>query len=198
MFCPKCTPCSLEYWTVADRLPRSFKGPFFIKVFFLHPHHLLPGRTTFHVLNSIKLCCWPISLAMSSGKYLTNASSCLPVPGGLWLQGTLQLQNCEVRIITCKFLTMQQPQRDSEEQSRERHTLSINMPLFFYDILQWLQSKLQANRYWLNSWLNQTLSMLNDYQDNNTNAVSPCRVRGRPQRESICRWSGNDLRTQVH
>lgn len=102
VLCVNSEPGSLEYLTAADRMPRSL----FKNVFSSVAHTLLEDCTTFHAVNSIKLCYWPISLAMSSGMYLTNASSCLHVPGGLWLQGTkFWDQNFEVSIIACKFLT---------------------------------------------------------------------------------------------
>lgn len=106
----------LKCWTVADRVPRSFKGPFLKKdILFYIPTTSCQAA---HVLNSIKVCSWPISLTMSLGKYLT--SSPLQVPRGLWLRGRLQHQNSEVSIITCKFLSMQQAQRQRCEKKSVR------------------------------------------------------------------------------
>lgn len=87
--CVNARPGTLEYFTVADSVPRNFKRPLLKKthISFYIPTELLPGRTTLCAVNSIKLCRWPISLAMSSGKYMTNGSSRLHVPRGLWLQG---------------------------------------------------------------------------------------------------------------
>lgn len=131
VLCVNSEPGSLEYLTAADRMPRSL----FKNVFSSVAPTLLEDCTTFHAVNSIKLCYWPISLAMSSGMYLTNASSCLHVSGGLWLQGTkFWDQNFEVSIIACKFLT-----RNKLKETRWSRLF------FFYKILLWLMLKLQFN-----------------------------------------------------
>lgn len=154
-------------WTVAEGLPWRFKGIFLRRYFIPHPHHLLPGSTTFHALNSVQLCYWPISLAMSSGKYLTNASSCLHVPRGLWLQGTLQHQKLGGKRNRMQISYSATSSKTQREEERERQTLRAKIPLFFCNIWQRLQSKRHANRDWLNSWLNQALSVHTHYQDNN-------------------------------
>lgn len=142
-------------------------------------------------------CYWPISLAMSSGKDLTNASSCLRVPGGLWLQGTFLHQNSELSVIICKFLTMEQAQRDSEKRKGRDRLWVLTSLCFPIMYCRNFSQNYRLITTWLIIWLNQTLSMHTDYQDNNlssTNGLSPCKLRSRLQRESISRWSGNNFR----
>lgn len=125
----------------------------------IYPHHLLTSSTTFHALNSIKLCRWPISSAISLGKYLTNA--CLHVPRGLWLQGTLKDHNSEVSVMRISYSATSLKAQWEEKIIWALTSLCFSV-IYHSDFSQ---NSMLITAY-INC-LNQTLSMHTDHQDNN-------------------------------
>lgn len=169
------------YWTVVNRVSISFKGPFYKDIW------LYISTTSCQAVpppvHWIKLCYWPISLTMSSEKYLTILPRMCPEECGLEEHSNIET---EVRI------SYNATSSNTVKWENWGQVFGWLHPFVFLV----RQSKRHADRLWWNSCLNQTLSVHIDHRD--ASGMSPCKIRCRLQRESISRWSGNDFRTQVH
>lgn len=151
----------------------SFKGALLKDILFHIPTaSRQAASTTFHALNSIKLCYWPISLTMSSGGgggggYLT--SSPLHVPRELRFGGRLKHPELGGKHYHMQIF----PQCNNLKEGEEAESQSLNVTVTPFCFSRDFSQKPWAYRRWLNSGLNQTLGAHTDYQDNSSEKRLP-------------------------